>query len=478
MRTENYVTILERYDGTLARILDRTYLRLRETGCSPDEEVSAAVTYTVMPVLLYFVEWVLQQAKEEGKRRLYFLARDGYLMYHMAKQLCREYGITIECRYLYGSRYAWRIPEYHLDWKGCVEKMCLGGLRVSFFSMMRRGGLEGEEIRRAAGEFWPELSEQEREAEILREISRVHQKEWKKRLSESLLLKEMIDSKSEKAYRSTIGYLKQEGLFDGTEYALVDSGWVGSIQLTLSRLLHSVGYDKTPVGYYYGLYSLPSGAKSSDYRAWYFSPSDGLKNKASFNNCLYECMISSPEGSCTGYEYDARQKRFIPSLDSGNHYNREQIMAEKKVMDLFLQEYCGRGTGRESPGEAVKKKCVRKLMKRLMTHPTMAEARYFGSFRFSDDVTDTEGGLLANRLSETDFRKKRLISRLTGCLKKQDGPEGNASAWMEGSIVLYAKHPRRELRNEQIHRWLLNMGKQAAALYQRWEIRHEKNKSG
>ena len=117
-------------------------------------------------------------------------------------------------------------------------------------------------------------------------------------------------------------------------------------------------------------------------------------------------------------------------------------------------------------------------MKRLMIHPTMAEARYFGSFRFSDDVTDTEGGLLANRLSETDFRKKRLISRLTGCLKKQDGPEGNASAWMEGSIVLYAKHPRRELRNEQIHRWLLNMGKQAAALYQRWEIRHEKNKSG
>ena len=41
---------------------------------------------------------------------------------------------------------------------------------------------------------------------------------------------ERIYEKSDAAYETTIGYLRQEGLLGNVRYAIVDSGWVGTIQ--------------------------------------------------------------------------------------------------------------------------------------------------------------------------------------------------------------------------------------------------------
>ena len=77
------------------------------------------------PTLYEFVMWVLQKALQSGKKRLYFLARDGYQMYLAARQLCKQYDLDIECRYLKVSRYAVRVPEYHLLGERCLERICV-----------------------------------------------------------------------------------------------------------------------------------------------------------------------------------------------------------------------------------------------------------------------------------------------------------------------------------------------------------------
>ena len=46
------------------------------------------------PTLYEFVVWVLQEALQSGKKRLYFLARDGYQMYLAARQLCKQYELV------------------------------------------------------------------------------------------------------------------------------------------------------------------------------------------------------------------------------------------------------------------------------------------------------------------------------------------------------------------------------------------------
>ena len=76
---------------------------------------------------------------------LYFLARDGYQMYLAARQLCKQYDLDIECRYLKVSRYAVRVPEYHLLGERCLERICVGGIDVTFEKIMQRAALTDKE---------------------------------------------------------------------------------------------------------------------------------------------------------------------------------------------------------------------------------------------------------------------------------------------------------------------------------------------
>lgn len=61
-------------------------------------------------ILLPYVLWILKEVREQGIRRLYFIARDGYILKLMADKIisCNDY--AIETAYIYGSRKAWRLP--------------------------------------------------------------------------------------------------------------------------------------------------------------------------------------------------------------------------------------------------------------------------------------------------------------------------------------------------------------------------------
>lgn len=61
-------------------------------------------------ILLPYVLWILDRAREQGIRRLYFVARDGYILKQMADKIIRANGDFIETHYIYGSRKAWRLP--------------------------------------------------------------------------------------------------------------------------------------------------------------------------------------------------------------------------------------------------------------------------------------------------------------------------------------------------------------------------------
>ena len=181
------------------------------------------------PTLYEFVLWVLQEALQSGKKRLYFLARDGYQMYLAARQLCKQYDLDIECRYLKVSRYAVRVPEYHLLGERCLERICVGGIDVTFEKIMQRAALtdkEAEEIAALAGY-----------TENYRKVINYHEvMQLKDRLKKIPLLFHYIDSHSKEAYGTAIGYLTQEGLLEQIPYALVDSGWIGTIQQSIEHL--------------------------------------------------------------------------------------------------------------------------------------------------------------------------------------------------------------------------------------------------
>lgn len=67
------------------------------------------------PLLVPYVQWILNDAKERGINRLYFIARDGYILKMIADEIIRKSCMDISTNYIYGSRIAWRL--FYLDSK-------------------------------------------------------------------------------------------------------------------------------------------------------------------------------------------------------------------------------------------------------------------------------------------------------------------------------------------------------------------------
>lgn len=65
------------------------------------------------PILFAYASWVLREAQKRHIKRLYFIARDGYIPKLIVDKLIEAKNIQgIQTHYIYGSRRAWRMPSY------------------------------------------------------------------------------------------------------------------------------------------------------------------------------------------------------------------------------------------------------------------------------------------------------------------------------------------------------------------------------
>ena len=395
------------------------------------------------PTLYEFVLWVLQEALQSGTKRLYFLARDGYQMYLAARQLCKQYDLDIECRYLKVSRYAVRVPEYHLLGERCLERICVGGIDVTFEKIMQRAALtdkEAEEIAALAGYTGN-----------YRKVINYHEvMQLRDRLKKIPLLFHYIDSHSKEAYGTAIGYLTQEGLLEPVSYALVDSGWIGTIQQSIEHLLRQKQPDRKLEGYYFGLYEIPEGEGRENYHSFYFTPWGEIKRKVHFSNSLFEAVFSAPEGMTLSYRTEGEKDKiiYVPVTDSRENLNRERISRYICWLEEFLQEKKQSLQQDSQRWEQLpEKNCkcrnqfpqadsgyVEELLSPFMGNPTQFEAEAYGSLLFSDDVREDNNQKVSADFSEQEIKNHHLLNRLlimTGVRKKVL----HESAWIEGSIA-------------------------------------------
>ena len=90
----------------------RQYLLGLIKGINSKEDIGYRIGYGFVGIALYaYVEWILNQAEKRNIKRLYFIARDGFVLRKIADAMIKEYELDIKTFYLYGSRKAWRIDE-------------------------------------------------------------------------------------------------------------------------------------------------------------------------------------------------------------------------------------------------------------------------------------------------------------------------------------------------------------------------------
>lgn len=413
-------------------------------GCLEQEDRESLYGTVMMPVLAEFVSWVLDEAVKSGKKRLYFLARDGWQMYLSAREICRIKNIPIDCRYLKVSRYAMRLPEYHLLKERCVDYICIGGIDVTTERIMKRAGLSGERAK----VYLPDIDSR-------RILNYQEVMSLKSRLVQNQDFLEEVYRCSENAYEPAIGYLRQEGLFDDIPYGLVDSGWIGTLQQTIAHLTNKPDLE----GYYFGLYEIPKGVSENIYHSFYFGARWGISRKVRFSNCLFEAVFTSPEGMTLYYE--KREDSYVPVADFIENPNKEQIEKNCQILVRYWKIYETVITiGRFSTDISAKKRStfVKQLLSKLMGEPMALEVETYGDLLFSDDVLEGNLKKVAADLTEEEIRQQHFFNKamiMLGIRKT----EIHESAWIEGSIVKEGHHVKSNLFHARLYKYFVYLKK-------------------
>ncbi|QDT55849.1 hypothetical protein Pan44_38970 [Caulifigura coniformis] len=324
----------------------------------------------VAPVLTLYTEWVLETAKRLGLQRLYFVARDGYLLYRIAKVLegKRKYGLDL--RYLYGSREAWHLAAINDHWDESPSWMLDRASGLTLARALERVGVSVEQIRGECegaqpGEWWHQPIDDE-SLSVLKSI---------------LLRRNVQEHILEAAHRrraSVEGYLKQEGLEDGERCAVVDLGWHARLQASLKRLLTPLAGERLQ-GLYCGLQAIHEDAGECD--AFLFNPRDlRVLSSYPFLPQVMEMFGTAPHGSTKGYERVDGIVR--PILGDSSRLQSWGIQTVHSAVDEFARAYaeCGR---REWDPDACKT-VVGNIVEHWWKYLDYGQAAVWGEFPFSD----------------------------------------------------------------------------------------------
>lgn len=439
-RIEEYRAILKT-DELLSAVTEYSLRQLDH----PEEQM-----YMVLwaPTLVRYVMWVLGEASKSEKKRLYFLSRDAYPMYLVAKQLAAHLNMDLEIRYLRVSRYALRIPEYHLMGINCLDRIFLSGIDVSMYQILSRAGLNEAQIQIVCKEI-------NYDKPLHRTLNRWEISVWKEKVKKcceagTTTLLDQIYEISQAAYRNVLGYLEQEGLLDNIDYAVVDSGWVGTIQKSIQNLLAKEKQEITITGYYFGLYEYPKDREGCEYQAYYFKPKGALWRKTRFSNCLYEVIYSEPCPMVKGYEM--KNGNYQPIFSQIGGSNIETLQNNRDLLMLYIrvlqQQLDARFVSIIQKNEILNydaRAIVEKLYSKIMSSPNRWEAEIYGKQLFSDDVVDGHMRYVANQLSQKEIKDLRIISKLKISLGWSDKVI-HESGWIEGTIVNAGQHVRSNLR--------------------------------
>lgn len=397
-----------------------------------------------------FVRWLLDTAENQRRERLYFLSRDGYQMYLVAKALSKELRYNIDCRYINVSRYSLRIPEYHLIGEKCLDKICIGGIDVTFEKVMKRAGLNDEEAR----EIGKLCGYDDKYKDVISYQEVIGLKEVLKKEEQFF---EYVYAHSKEAYKTAIGYLKQEGMCDNIDFAIVDSGWTGTMQQTLYNLIASTGRKPHMHGYYFGLYEIPK-ERNSYYCAYYFEPKNGIRRKVNFSNCLFEAVFTSAEGMTLRYKKNG--DKYEPEYDNICNPNKEMVNKHIWLIEEYTKIYCDIYKEYDIISRLSYEKIplVEKLLRNIMGNPSMDELKAYGGIQFSDDVLEGSLQKVAAELSDEEIRNQRFLNKALIMLGIKKGII-HESAWIEGSIVRNGKRVKSYLRHVKLYKYFVYIKK-------------------
>ncbi len=365
----------------------------------------------VAPVIVMYTSWIIDRAEKMGIKRLYFLARDGYLMRDIGEKICSERNNGIVCSYFYCSRYALRMAAYGFFDDSAYEKLFLGAFKLSACGMLLRADFSPEERQRV----YNDIGFTDDENRIL---GRGEFSAFTDKVRQSEVFKSIVKEKSDRAYSLMTEYIKQEEMDRQNKIGIIDLGWTGSLQLTLQRILSSMGINSPLVGFYMGMIDKPPAKENSQYNSWLFTEKDNCI-KSRFAHNLIECLCSAPHGMTMGFK--KAEQGIVPVLADKENDERYINIIRQKALDFVADN--------KTEYKEYFKKATLKILLYFMYKPDKNTATSLGVYSFCDDVSEGYHRSIVQKGEKKDYSRELIFYKL---LHRDDS---DGFYWYYGSLA-------------------------------------------
>lgn len=384
------------------------------------------------PLLVPYVIWVLKQANVLNIKRLYFLSRDGQILLEIALRLNEVLGIETDLRYLYGSRQAWHLPamleigEKELSW------LLLADPIISLRIFAVRTGLEPRVVQKQVllHGMNIELDDSLNKSQVQRLHSIIFQSE----------LHDLIIAKANHIRSDVLQYFAQEELMDNVSWGLVDMGWHGNMQESLTKILKTKPEtgNISIHGFYFGL--LRSSREATSYSAKHAFFFDKHTNNSSHGlwhirralgtqySSLLEIFTAANHGTTLAYSKSGNKWHPVLKENTCENFEKGGLESLRDGIFAFL-EAIPSDILRDLATEIDLKYFHNRLLliiELLYRKPSYMEAAALGSYLFSSDQSETW---------LCPFAPPFNVSYIISSFRDSSARKPFNTYWLEGSLA-------------------------------------------
>ena len=354
------------------------------------------------PLYLGLMQWFMKELENKQYNKIYFLARDGYNLYHLFKKFT-----NLPVEYLYTSRRALMLAH--------ITQLDDDALRVLppfQHGQTIRDALDIIEMTDLYSDCIYKMGYSSLDAPILyddiatgrfKEIYLYHEEEFLARCA--------------KERESAKKYFEEIGFYDG-DSVVFDCGWNGSSQHFMDKFLDATGYMYNNRYLYTGIINTAKSRvqlENKDFKAYLFDYDNNLdiQERVSDSIILLELFFSSPEHSV--YNYMDGNVVFDES-DSEDKFKAKMLEGIEAFMDVaydFVNKY-NIQVGRDDS--------IVELL-RFIEHPTNEEAIMVGDLPYDDAFAKREGiDIKIASLTREQYDKGILLEMIwiPGFFKRDD----------------------------------------------------------
>lgn len=274
------------------------------------------------PILYLYVQWIIDESIKMNIKRLYFIARDGWILKKIADIIIENNKLFIETEYIYGSRKAWRLAsldENNFDIHSIIKYS--GDNNFNTLEKM------AEELQITTEELLSFITDKLKTLMKCQETN-MHDiiESILSELSGNIEFKKYILKKNFTKRKLVIQYLEQTIDTSDSNFAFVELSGTGFTQICFKNLMKQV--TQYPIHNFF--VQLDNIWKSEDCYFHVFAPNNIR------DHFIIEMLCRAPHGQTEGYRQS--ENGIVPILESTEGENLKRYGIERYVFDVL--RYC------------------------------------------------------------------------------------------------------------------------------------------